>query len=436
MRLYNAVLCITIAIGAVAVAPLRAAQPQGPPAITAKAAIVVDAATGRELWSHRADRRMYPASLTKMMTGLLTVEAGDLDQTVLISRAAARVPETGLYLEAGERLKVRELLQGALIWSANDACVALARAVAGSLDGFVELMNTRARELGAVGTRFCNPHGLHDDAHRSTARDLAKIAVEAMRHPEFRHIVASKQFSTSRPEYVEPQTPEEKAQLEPGATKLRRYAMRTLRNRNRLLRWELCDGVKTGYTRQAGRCLVASASSDGWQAIAVVLDAKDSWQEARDLLEWAFAGYEMRRLVREGRGSWQVWVRRGLQPSVGALAAQDVDMLVSTNATVTLKPRPLVRDAPVARGDDVGMLDVIVDGSKCTEVPLVASQDVGLSVWGHLARLSVPGELQELLLCLAAGVLMLGACTKTARSCRSCLAARRRATHPRGARHD
>ena len=138
---------------------------------------MIDAQDGAELWSFNADRRMYPASLTKMMTGALACEQNQLDRVVTISQRAENVPETGIGLKAGERMTVGDLARAALIWSANDAALALGEAVSGNVDSFVTLMNQRAREWGVVNTHFVNPHGLHQNDHYATARDLGIIAV-------------------------------------------------------------------------------------------------------------------------------------------------------------------------------------------------------------------------------------------------------------------
>ncbi|MFW6157053.1 MAG: D-alanyl-D-alanine carboxypeptidase family protein, partial [Armatimonadota bacterium] len=225
---------------------------QAPPApeLDCSAAVVIDPETRQFIYEHNADERLFPASLTKMMTALLVAEAGDLHRTVTISQRAATVGESSMNLTAGEELKVEHILMGALLPSANDAAVACAEAVSGSLEEFVELMNERARQLGMTNTRFANPHGLHDENHYSTARDMAILALHVMGRAELRPIVC-------RQEAIVPW---------PGKPHDRK-----LLNRNRLLeQWPDADGVKTGYTRQAGDCLAASAYVDGWRLISVV----------------------------------------------------------------------------------------------------------------------------------------------------------------------
>ena len=171
-----------------------------------------------------------------------------------------------MHLTAGERISLYDLLLGVLLPSANDAAVACAEAVDGSIEAFVAHMNRRAAELGMTRTRFANPHGLHEDEHLSSARDLAILGAAVMARPELREIVRMKQATVPWPGHDGP---------------------RMLVNRNRLLeRWDACDGIKTGYTRQAGRCLAASAFVDGWRLICVVLSSKDAWGDAERLLRW------------------------------------------------------------------------------------------------------------------------------------------------------
>ncbi len=427
-------LCVVAAIWTCATAGSVWAA-NGPPEMLGKSAIVVEAATGRVLWETNADAQMFPASLTKMMTGYLVAREGDLDRVVTISRTVASVPETGLYLEADERVLLRDLLKGALIWSANDAAAAAGEAVAESVDAFVDLMNQTAAELGATHTHFVNPHGLHDDNHYSTARDLATIAVQAMKCPAFREVVATKQFAVMRPEYVEPTTPEEKTQLERNATKLRRYAKRTYRNRNRLLRsWDLCDGVKTGYTRQAGNCLAASATRDGWQAISIVLDSENTWEDSHALLQWAFDNYEMKAIVRKGQSDWKAPVRDGEARQVTVAAAEGFETLVAKlGSRWEVTPELTTLEAPVKPGAPAGTLAVTVGERLRVQVPLVTAGSVELSTWGQVKRLSLPGRSGDLLLCLAAGVLLLGTAAKAARTRRYRVASGRRADDPRRA---
>lgn len=393
---------------------------------------MVDTREGRVLWARNPDQVMFPASLTKIMTGALAVESGDLNRICTISERAARVPETGLGLEAGERVRLSDLLRGALIWSANDASVAIAEAVAGDVDSFVQLMNRRAREWGATHTVFRNPHGLHDDGHYSTARDLATITLHAMQQPSFREIVAMHRFRMARP--VRVASPDSNSKTPPGTApvKLVTYQQRVFSNRNRLLlSWGPCDGVKTGYTRQAGNCLVASAAPTGWHALAVVLKSTNAWQDARSLLEWAAATYELRTLAAPDSQGWTLPVRDGQTKYVPVAPSRPLSILTRVDApSPPMMARGGPAQAPVRRGDKLGFLEVVEGSRVRARVELVAQSDVALSTWGQIKQFALPDEVSQGLLCVAAGVLLLGTAAKAARTCRYRLAACRRAADP------
>lgn len=384
----------------------------GQPVISAAAAVLLDGDSGEVLWSWQPDQRMYPASLTKMMSGLLAVEDGNLDRRVTASKAAAATGESSIALAAGEELTIRQVLQAALIKSANDATVMLAEAVGGSVEQFVARMNARAAVLGMTRTHFTNPHGLHDAEHYSTARDLGRLAWEAMRHPDFAEVVGTRE--TNIPWPAKPWD-------------------RKLVNRNRLLlRWVACDGIKTGYTRQAGRCLAASAVENDWRLICVVLNCKDSWQDAQSLLEWGFAHFSHVRLAAAGAPDYRVPVRWGRRSSVVARAERDLVANYRTGqAPPTLQQTDEEVRAPVRMGDPVGWV-WIEQGEGQRMVRLLACEDVPLSLLGAVAASRLPQVGLLVLIALAAGVLLHGAGAKTARARRRRLAARERKAHPAG----
>jgi serine-type D-Ala-D-Ala carboxypeptidase (penicillin-binding protein 5/6) len=238
------------------VEPLTGASGQ-PPAVAAKSAILVDAQTGTILFEKDAHTRRAPASTTKIMTATLLLEHGGLDAPVTASARAAKTPYANLHLRPGERIPLRDMLYAILLRSANDGCVAAAETVASSVPAFVEMMNYKAREIGCTETHFVTPNGLYDPNHYTTAADLARMAIYATQYDLFNQIVATKEKLINR------------------------SIARTdslMRNHNRLLsRYPGCDGIKTGYVRQSGKCLVASATrtEEGhpWRLIAVVLNS-------------------------------------------------------------------------------------------------------------------------------------------------------------------
>lgn len=238
---------------------------------------VAEVTTGRILYERNGGRRLPMASTTKVVTALAVIARGGLDETVVIPREAVGVEGSSVYLREGERWTVLDLLYGLLLRSGNDCAVALALHCDGSLDAFAERMNALALACGAEDSRFVNPHGLPAAGHYTTARDLCRIAACALRDETFRSIASCRTHCVP----------------DGGA------GARVLHNKNKfLLDYEGADGVKTGYTKEAGRCLVASATRGGMHAVSVVLGCPDMYGHSAALLDAAFARYRMRPLLR------------------------------------------------------------------------------------------------------------------------------------------
>lgn len=247
--------------------PVKPYDAQGRPIVRAASAIVVDAWTGRVLFEKDADARRPPASTQKLLTALIVAEDGGLDQPMTIQPSDTWAEPTKLYLKAGEVYTRRQMLEMLLIRSMNDCALALARDNAGSVERFASRMNAKARELGAVSSNFVNPNGLPAPGQYSSARDMAKIARAAYRNPTIRSIV-NRQSVTFR--YADGR-------------------MRTFTNTNRLLgQFAACNGMKTGYTNAAGRCLISSARANGRDVLVVVLGSTSAeiWRESALLLNW------------------------------------------------------------------------------------------------------------------------------------------------------
>ena len=240
----------------------------------APAYIVIEAESGRVIAEERADAKMYPASTTKILTALVVLERMPLELEFTVPDCAVGVEGSSIYLRRGEKVSVGDMLYGLMLRSGNDAAVALAVATAGSVERFAAMMNERARRAGAVNSNFVNPHGLHDDEHYTTARDLALITAEAYRHPEFARIAATKKVTTGEGENARKVTTGEGENA------------RVMYNKNKLLSsLEGANGVKTGYTTRSGKCLVGGAVVDGVQRISVLLGASgDMWSVTRELL--------------------------------------------------------------------------------------------------------------------------------------------------------
>ena len=254
--------------------------------VNAVAALLMDAKTGEVLYARNPDEPLPPASVTKILTALVILERGRLSDTVVVSQEAARVGGYRLGLRRGQQLSLEDLLAAILIRSANDAAVAAAEHVGHGLEGFVSLMNAKAEALGMQHSHFANPHGLDEPGHFTTARDMAVLTRVALEQPAFARLVRTREISVTI--------------WNPGRRGPVARA-RLIQSHNRLLgRVDGADGVKTGYTDGAGRCLVASASRGEQRMIAVLLNDPQRWSDAASLLEFGFEAVGSAAGVREG----------------------------------------------------------------------------------------------------------------------------------------
>ncbi len=315
-------------------AQLCSAPPFDAPAVSASAAVLLDASDGnrRVLWSRNENERMSPASTTKVMTTLVAIENLPLSHEVVIPTEAVGVEGSSVYLAEGEVLTLEELLYCVMLESANDAATAVAIAVSGSTEAFASLMNAKAQELGLQNTNFINPHGLDAEGHYTTAGDLALILAEALENEAFSKICATYKTTVSGPE---------------GA--------RLLVNHNRLLRsYEGSLGGKTGYTRASGRCLVSAAERKGVRLVAVTLADPDDWQDHTALLDAGFGQLCSVRLTVDRELS--VAVAGGEQESLRCVCASEpLAILRSEHGEITYvieMERTLI--APVSAGATVG----------------------------------------------------------------------------------
>ncbi|CAI6057433.1 D-alanyl-D-alanine carboxypeptidase family protein [Cohnella sp. JJ-181] len=252
----------------------------GEPSTHAKAAALIDVASGRLLYSFQGDEPMLIASTTKIMTAIIAIEQSDLDDMVTVSSSAAGKEGSSIYLKAGEKMKLKDMLYGLMLRSGNDAATAIAEHVGGSLDGFVYLMNAKAEEIGMTHSHFANPSGLDQKGHYASANDMARLAAYALHNPTFREIVGTKV----------------KTAPNPGEEWDYRWV-----NKNKMLNlYEGADGVKTGYTKQALRTLVSSATRNGRQLAAVTLNDGDDWNDHAKLLDYGFNAYPVETVAARG----------------------------------------------------------------------------------------------------------------------------------------
>jgi D-alanyl-D-alanine carboxypeptidase (penicillin-binding protein 5/6) len=283
MRLYRLSLCfmgMLVLAWTTLYGILPAAAAPEPISTNAKAAALIDVQSGRLLYSDNGDKPMKIASLTKIMTAIVAIEQGNLSDMVKTSSRAAGKEGSSIFLQKDEEMSLQNLLYGLMLRSGNDAATAIAEHVGGSEEGFVYLMNEKARMLGLSHTHFMNPHGLDANGHYSSANELAKLTAYALKNPVFKEIVKTKVKTAPNPH-------------EDWDYKWR--------NKNKMLNmYEGADGVKTGYTTQANRCLVSSATRNGQQLAVVTLDDRDDWVDHQRLLDWGFAHYPLSEVAHKG----------------------------------------------------------------------------------------------------------------------------------------
>ena len=241
--------------------------------------IVIEHSTNRILYKYNAFQKMYPASTTKILTAITVLENCDTESVVEIPSIAVGIEGSSIYLKAGEKYKVIDLLYGLMLRSGNDSAVALANFVGGSVENFVMMMNNTAKKIGANFSNFTNPHGLHDDRHYTTAFDLAMITSHALRNDTFAKIVSSTSHEFCKED----------------GTKCIFY------NKNKMLTsFDGANGVKTGFTKKSGRCLVSSAKRNNMQLVSVVLNEYSMWDKSKELLQNAFSNYSLCNVFEKG----------------------------------------------------------------------------------------------------------------------------------------
>jgi len=320
-------------------------------AISADSYILMDGQTGRVLEQKNATKQSLIASTTKIMTALVVCEQCNVLDRVRIPREAVGIEGSSIYLQEGEVLTVQELLYGLMLHSGNDAATALAIYCGGTVEGFAQLMNDKAHRLGLKNTHFANPHGLDAPDHYSCAEDLAKLAAYAMDNPIFARTVSTKTVN---------------------------IANRSLRNHNKLL-WQVegADGVKTGYTKAAGRILVSSATRQGRRLICVTISDPNDWQDHKQLIERGFSDFSVYTLIEEGQTLATVEVAGGTEGSVELIAAEDFSYALSSGEQMTLIPPPYgFVYAPVTEGAHAGYASVCLDGVTVGRIKLLYGKTV------------------------------------------------------------
>ena len=330
-------------LAAVLLAPGRAG------AISARSAVVMEPISGQLLVNVNGSKQSLIASTTKIMTALLVCERCNVLDQMRIPKEAVGIEGSSMYLREGEKLSIQELLYGLMLSSGNDAAVALALYCCGSIEEFANQMNDKARTLGMKQTHFENPNGLDAKNHYSTAEDLAVLASYAMDNPVFRQTVSTKSITVGN---------------------------RSLRNHNKLL-WLYpgADGVKTGYTKAAGRILVSSAVKDHRRLIAVTIHDPNDWRDHQTLLDEGFTKFNLQRIVTVGDCVGYREIEGGSASKVAVLAAENFVYSISKeeNPQLLLPGKGFVY-APVTEGADAGFAYVLISGKAVGKIPVVYGQ--------------------------------------------------------------
>lgn len=321
---------------------------------SAKGAVLINGTTGKVLWESNSDKRLPMASTTKIMTALLLCESGNLDREITVTECDVTVEGSSMGLLAGDTVSYEALLYGMMLSSGNDAANTVAYALSGSVDGFVALMNKRAAQIGLENTNFETPSGLDSENHYSTALDMALLARAALQNKDFREAAASKTKTVSfgNPPY-----------------------RRTLKNHNRLLDgYEGLIGVKTGYTKKSGRCLVTAAEREGGFLIAVTLCDPDDWNDHRSMLDYGFSVLKNYYIEPDFLPEY-IETADGERVSINS---QAVSLSLGEEEYNSLEKRiylpRFLYDADI--GDNIGRVDYTVDGTVAASEPIYISESI------------------------------------------------------------
>lgn len=339
-------------------------------ATEASAMAVIECGSGKLLFSDKPDLRLPMASTTKIMTALVVLENCDVNEIAEIPDEAVGVEGSSIYLTRGEKLSVKDLLYGLMLASGNDAAVALAVHVAGSVDGFVSMMNKKAVELGLERTHFITPNGLHADKHLTTAYELCLITREALLIPEFKEIVSTKYYTAASGDRI-----------------------RTFKNKNSLLwSYDGAFGVKTGYTSKAGRCLVFGAEREGMTVVGAVLNCRPMFETASKLLDRAFEDYCVETIIPENTYIGKASIENSPEKLLEVLTKYSIMAVMQKQSEASFRTEvtllaPLT--APIKKGDTVGYLRVYDNITLIGETELIAAKDAEATDFGYWWKMLV-----------------------------------------------
>ncbi|WP_417168704.1 D-alanyl-D-alanine carboxypeptidase family protein [Terrihalobacillus insolitus] len=316
------------------------------PSVSANNAVLMEQSTGRVLYEKAANKKQSIASITKIMTAILAVESGKLNETVTTSRRAAYTEGSSIYLKEGEKMKLKDLVYGLMLRSGNDSAVAIAEYLGGSVEGFAYLMNEKAAWLGMTNTNFDNPHGLDSDTHYSTAYDMALLMRYAMENETFREITGAKSYKAETRTY-------------------------SWRNKNKMLTkyYKYSIGGKTGYTRKTGRTLVSVSKKENMELIAVTLDAPDDWNDHTRLFEWGYDTYDLSKIDEKGKETYQM---TGTEQSESGYILQDLVVPLSKDEKGKVKENIYIEREKT--DEKIGEKVYSIDGEVIAETGIYQKQ--------------------------------------------------------------
>ena len=349
------------------------------PEVAAHGAILMEALSGRVLWEKNAHEPMAMASTTKIMTAVLALEQGNMDDVVTVSGLAAAAPRVKMYLQAGEEISLGNLLYALMLQSSNDAAVAIAEHISGNVEAFCAAMTQKAHEIGAANTIFKTPNGLDAENHQSTAYDMAVMTRYALSNTMFLEIIntTSRQAVSSRTTY-------------------------NISNKNRLLyEYEGANGVKTGYTGKAGHCFVGAAKREDMQLISVVFASgwgqrgrEQKWADTKVILNYGFNEFDNRMIIEGGAAAGEMAVARSRMDGMAVHYGDGIILPVRNGDEITVVPQyPAEMKAPIAQNQPVGEGHVYISGEYFTAVPILA----GDTAVRHDLKTSMEKVLREFL---------------------------------------
>ncbi len=335
------------------------------PKVEAQGSVIMDFKTGRVLWGQNENKKLAMASTTKIMTAIIALENGNLKDVVTVSRKASLTPPVKMNLSTGQKIRLEDLLYALMLQSSNDAAVAIAEHIGGSVPEFCKMMTEKAKEIGANNTSFETPNGLDGENHYSTAYDMALITRYALNNKDFVKIINTREID-----------------LPVSGGKFTNYHVI---NKNRLLsEFKGANGVKTGYTGKAGHCFVGAAEQNGMELITVVLASgwgtkgkQQKWVDTKRLLNFGFDNFKYENIVEQGNIAKQISVNHSKTSNITAYFKNNVEVPLSEEELKTVKIDILAPDlleAPINVGDKIGVGQVFIDNDLFCEVDLLAKE--------------------------------------------------------------